>query len=206
MVSETVKNNSGINLFLLISIVVFVVALIAVVSFYLWRNNLIAQIKQQSDQLVLLQKQTEKTTINSLISLDDLLNTSNELLRKHVAISPLFLFLQANTITDVRFKNFNFSYGDQGKINVKMSGLAKDFNTISAQTEAFNKATKKGIVNPIYSDFSPQMDGTVSFNFSAELDSSLINYYNLKGGSDDDNNSNTMEPKQIETNNAPSSF
>jgi Tfp pilus assembly protein PilV len=207
IVTESGSKSSGINLLLLISVIVFVVSVLSMVGFYLWQKSLKSQIKTQSDQLVELQRQTEKNTINSLISLDDLLKTSDELLKKHVAISPLFQFLQSNTITDVRFKNFSFSYGELNKISVKMSGVAKDFNTIAAQTEAFNKAMKKGIVNPIFSDFSPQADGTVSFNFSADLDPALINYYSLKGGSDDNNSTTNSTPIDSgAVNSLPSNF
>ena len=206
-VSATKSQGPGVNIFLLMAFVVFAVALAATAWMYYWQSSLKTKIKNQSDQLVELQKQTDKRTIDSLISINDLLATSNTLLKRHVAVSPLFQFLQANTITDIRFKSFSFSYTSQSKIGVKMSGLAKDFGTVAAQAEAFNQDQTKGISNPIFSDFSPQADGSISFNFAADLNPDLISYFILKGGlTDTGNNTQATSTPATNSANQPSNF
>ena len=191
MTSEPTKSSSGINLFLLISIVIFIVSLLATAGVYFLKLNLNSQIGKSAADLVSKQKDVDSQLVSSLISLDNLLYVSNDLLSRHVAISPLFQFLQANTIVNLRFKDFNFSYGNEGKILVKMSGIAKDFNAIAAQSDAFSKAGNKSITNPIFSDFTPQSDGSVSFSFSAEINPSLISYSTQKNGTDQNSNDTT---------------
>lgn len=197
------NKENGVNFLLLVAVVVFISSVIATGLVYLWQSQLKNQIDAQATQLKTLRNETDQKTIDSLIQINDLLDTAKILLRKHIAVSPLFQFLQVNTITNVRFKSFAFSYTDDNKINVKMAGQAKDFATISAQAESFNQSEVKTISNPIFSDFAPQADGTITFNFSADIQPSTVNYYDLKNVTD---SSNEEEPVNNSVDSAPSSL
>ena len=175
MTIEASETGSGVNIFLLISIFIFIIAVIASAGVYLYQASLVQGLKDRVDRLAILQKD-DPTTLENIIAFDRQLNLADKLLSQHVAVSPIFAYLGENTAQDVRFKSLIFSYTDPSKVSLKMSGVAKNFNAIAGQSDAFKKSSYSGIINPIFSDFVPTPTGTVSFNLTADLDSDLVNY------------------------------
>ena len=174
MTTDTSRAGSGINIFLVISIFVFIVAIMGSAYVYIIHNVLVAGIKTKVAALkVELQ---EPTTLENIIKFDRQLNFTNKILNSHISVSPIFAYLQENTAENVRFKSLTFSYTDPTKVSVKMTGIAQDFNTIAGQADAFRRSNNSGIINPIFSDFVPTLTGAVSFNLTSDLDQSLINY------------------------------
>jgi hypothetical protein len=171
------NTGSGINIFLLISIFIFLVAVVASVGVYFWQSSLKVNLTAKVAELTKLQ-QEEPTTLDNLIAFDQRLNITDKLLQSHVAVSPVFDYLQENTAQDIRFKSLNFSYTDANNVTVKMSGVAKNFNAIAGQSDAFNpeRSRVSGILNPVFSDFAPTPTGEVNFSLTADLDPELTNY------------------------------
>jgi nitrate reductase NapE component len=176
---ESRSKGSGISLFLLLSILIFIVAVALVGGIFLWRKSLISQIEKDKAALVAAKESYEEDTINPLIRLNDRIEESKGLLSRHLAVSPVFLMLEKNILRNVRIKNMKFSYAGSDKIKVELSGTAASYDALSKQSDAFGSDTlRKFISQPVISDFSPTPDGSVSFNFNALVDSRLVSYKN----------------------------
>jgi hypothetical protein len=70
-----------------------------------------------------------------------------------------------------------FSYADSDNVKITLSGVAKNYDALSNQSDAFGSESL--ISQPVVSDFNLNPDGTVSFNFNALVSSKLIYYENL---------------------------
>ena len=127
---------------------------------------------------------SDSITIESLVELNSRINVAKDLLSKHIAVSPVFNFLQKGTLKSVRFKNFNFTSSGKdttgaNQVSVQMSGQAMDWETIASQADEFGKADwKKIITEPKISNLSLNLDGSVSFLFSAFVTPEFLVYGN----------------------------
>lgn len=174
---EARQSGSGISLFLLISIILFIVSIALAGGVYLWKDSLVKKIDQDKIDLSKVKSSYEEPTINALIRLDDRLKVSTDLLSKHVAVSPVFTLLEKNTLRNVRIKTFKFSSGTEGKIRVDLTGSAQSYEALSKQSDAFGaESLRQYISQPVISDFSPNADGSISFTFNAIVNADLISY------------------------------
>lgn len=192
---ENQKEGSGISLFFLLSIIVFIVSIALAAVVFLLQKSLILEIDKDKKELAAARDSYEESTINSLIRLDDRIEVSKSLLAKHLAVTPVFTLLEKNIIKNVQLKSMKFSYGGDSKINVTLAGVAKNYDALSKQSDAFGTEQLRGIVsNPVVSDFSLNQDSTVSFNFNALVSSDLVSYGNyLDSFLDTSGNVNNME-------------
>jgi len=182
-ITETSSSGSGVSLFLLISIILFIVAIAASGGVWVWQKQLNNNIEASKLSLEDTKKNYEEKTIKDLIRLDDRIEQTKILLAKHLAVTPVFTMLQKNIIQNVQLKSMKFSYGGNGKTKIELTGVAKNYDALSKQSDAFGSDNLKSYVSqPVVSDFLLNADGTVSFNFSALIDPSLISYSNSIGG------------------------
>lgn len=173
------SEGSGISLFLLLSIIIFIISVAMGGGVWLWKDSLNKQIIKDKEALAAAKASYEEGTINPLVRLDDRITVSNDLLKKHLAISPVFLLLEKNTLKNVRLKSFKFSYGAGDKIKLDLTGIAQSYEALSKQSDAFGAENLRQFISqPVVSDFSPTADGSIAFNFSALISSNLINYSN----------------------------
>ena len=176
---ESRPESSGISLFLLLSVIVFIVAVALAGGVWLWKNALTSQIEKDKVALVGARTSYEEGTINPLIRLDDRIEQSKILLANHLAITPVFTLLEKNVLRNVRLKSMNFSYTNDQKIKIELSGTASSYDALSKQSDALGSETLRQFISqPVISDFSPTADGSVSFNFNASVDPSLVSYSN----------------------------
>lgn len=173
------SQSSGMSFFLIVSIVLFLISLGLASYVFLERNLLVKKIT--ADQVTIEANKngltSDSNTIENLVSLNSRINVANILLSKHVAVSPIFNFLQQATLRSVRFKNFSFSSIEGGKIAVQMAGQARDWETVASQADEFGKVDyRKIITEPKISNLSLNADGSISFSFSAYITPEFIVY------------------------------
>ncbi len=177
-----IENNSpssGMSLFLLLSVIIFIVVIALAGGVWLWQSSLVKQIEKDKIDLIAAKASYEEDTINPLIRLDDRIEESKKLLANHLAISPVFTMLEKNVLRNIRLKNLKFSFTESDKIQIDLSGIATNYDALSKQSDAFGGETlRKFIYNPVVSDFNPTPDGSISFNFSALINTNLVSYKN----------------------------
>ena len=170
-------DGSGISLFLLLAIIVFIVSLALGGGVWLWQKSLISQIEKAKIDLVAAKDSYEEGTINPLIRFNDRLTEAQTLLNRHLAVSPIFILLEQNVLRNVRIKTMKFSYAGEGRTKLDLGGVAVDYDALLKQSDAFGaESLRQFISTPVISDFNPTPEGTVTFSFNALIDSDLISY------------------------------
>ncbi len=186
MTETTYRSSAGISLFLLLSIIIFLVTLGVSGYVYLEKQSLVKNIISEQDLIKQNKGSFDSDTIESIVTLDSRIVTANQILANHVAVSPIFNFLSQRTLKNVRFKNFNFtnnikSQSGSNGIGISMSGTAQSWETLASQADEFGKPDWRKIIHePKISSFSLNPDGSVSFIFSALIDPQFISYENIK--------------------------
>jgi hypothetical protein len=180
-ITQSRMEGSGISLFLLLSIILFIVTVATAGAVWLWKKSISNEIEKEKTVLVAARESfggdSGTKTIEDLIRLSNRMQLSKDLLSRHLAITPVFTLLEKNIIQNVQLKIMKFSYADSDNVKITLSGVAKNYDALSNQSDAFGSESL--ISQPVVSDFNLNPDGTVSFNFNALVSSKLIYYENL---------------------------
>lgn len=188
MIEERSVSSRPIGFFMIVSIFIFFVVLIATGGLYFYERFLKTSVEKMQKDLDLAQNRFEPSKIIQLQFLDKRLKASTEILSKHTAISPIFKALQDITMKSVSYSKFSYALDDtKGNVLVSMSGVATGYTTIALQADLFKK--NKYLIDPIFSNLSLNEKGNVIFDLNFSVDPNLINYQ--KKSETSDNNSNT---------------
>lgn len=184
MMQQDAKIGSSVSIFLVISIIIFLIS-IALGGWVYWQKSILIKDITVEQQIINENKDgllRDSVTVESIVELNSRIEVAKGLLNKHVTIYPIFNFLQQVTLKNVRFRNFSFSGSSkdslgQSRIGVEMSGQARDWKTIASQADEFGKAEYRSIIKePKISGLSLNQDGSVSFVFSAFISPDFISY------------------------------
>lgn len=184
------KTKSSISFFLLISIIIFLVSLGLSAYVFLEKNYLIQQIASQQNTIATNKSGliSDSNTVESIIDLNNRINIGKQLLDSHVAVSPIFAFLQQVTLQNVRFNSFTFSSASKDSngntvVGITLSGVAHDWESVASQADEFDMPDWKNIISgPKISNFGLNADGSVSFTFSANINPQFLSYANMANG------------------------
>lgn len=140
------------------------------------KNN----IEQGKKQLTINKNAFDPNTISQITRLNDRINAADSLLKKHKSVSTLFLVLSNATLKNVRFNDFNYTSVDD-KITLSMRGQALSYETVALQAKEFTNPNLKNVFkSPLFGDLTLDIQGNVSFSFTAGVDPLLVDYYKLK--------------------------
>ena len=153
---------------------IIVLAILAAGGIFLLKTYTESSIASKRDSLEKQRAAFEPATIEELLRLDKRLTASAGLLRGHVALSLLFDDLESRTMENVRFKSFTYEQGAGNKFAISMGGIAKSFNSVALQSDAFGKSNI--IKDPIFENLNIDQTGDVIFDFTAEVDPARISY------------------------------
>lgn len=180
------SQHHGMSLFLLISIIVFLISIGIAGYVYIQKSILVTKI--EANQKKIEENKTgvisDPTQVEDLVSLSSRISVAKKLLDKHVSISPIFNFLQQGTLKSVRFKNFTFTSGGKNEngvntVSIQLSGQARDWETVASQADEFGKPEwRKIITEPKISNLSLNADGSVSFTFTTRVTTGSLVYNN----------------------------
>lgn len=118
--------------------------------------------------------------VSDMVSLQAKIESAQELLGKHVAVSPIFKAIQETTVQKVHYKDFNYSLETNNElletmVVVKMNGVAPDYKTIALQADALAQNTF--IKDPIISDIkNDNVTNTVSFLLEFKVSLEDVSY------------------------------
>lgn len=176
---ESRSSGSGVSLFTLISTILFIAAIALSVGVWLWQNALIAQVKKGQVALETARNLYEEETINNLVRLDDRIKVTRGVLNNHIAVTPILTTLEESVLKNVRLKNLKFSYGGNNKIDLSITGAALNYDVLYKQADSFKSDNLSNVIlQPVFSNFTPNTDGTISFDLTAQINPSLISYNN----------------------------
>jgi hypothetical protein len=181
---ESSSAGSGISLFMLIAVIIFIITISLTAIVWLWQGSLVKKIDEARKTLStsIDAYKDQEATFNDLIRLSDRIQESKNLLAKHIAITPVFILLEKNIVQNVQLKNLKFSYVDDKNIKVDLTGTARNYDALSKQADYFGMPGLRDYISePAVSNFTLNSDGTVSFNFSTLVNFKLVSYENKMG-------------------------
>ncbi len=181
---------------MLLGVLIFVVS-IAAAGFSFFAKGYLAQSQEKYKiDLADNEKRFNLPLIEELRKANTKIDLAKQLLKNHVAVSEALGIISGLTAEKVRFTDFEFSAPDAtaslsaaaraataksgSTYKIKMKGLADSFNSIAFQSDVFGRSQKYGtnkvIRNPVLSDLSVAVDGSVQFNFATELVLADVSY------------------------------
>ena len=180
MVEEQVVRSRPTSFFTILSIFIFFTVVLASGGVYFYQISLTNQADQMAKDLSIAQNRFEPTLISKLQQLDKRLNSANQILTKHVAVSPVFDLLQKVTLKTIRYSKFSYTLGDtaSSKINITMTGQAIGYRSIALQSDVFTKYSQD-IIDPVFSNLSLDAKNNVVFNLDFSINPSFVNYKQL---------------------------
>ncbi len=175
-VGDVIKRDHKTDLFTMVSILVLVLVILASGALYVYQTYLI---KQKEALIISIEKSRssfDEAVIRDLESFDKKASAVQEILSKHKVLTPLFFSLEQITIPNVQYTSFNHEEGETDFI-VKIEGIAKDYKSISQQSDVFNSPKGSLFKNVVFSDLIKSDKGeTVKFQLEFSVDPSLLSY------------------------------
>jgi hypothetical protein len=169
-----VSRSSNIDLFSLIAIVLFILSLALAGGIFFWKSLIVKDIDVKKATLERARDAFEPDLIKKIIRLDSRIESGEKLLASHVSVTRLFDVLSTITLRGVRFRDFNFSYLAEDKIEVGMKGQAQSFAAVAIQSDFFNQ--QKYLKNTMVGDLALEPSGLISFSVRTTVDPSLVSY------------------------------
>lgn len=178
IVLERASSPRQVGLFTIVSIFLFFTMLLATGGLYFYDKILEKKIIQMQADLDLATKRFEPSKIAQLKSLDKRLYAANEILSKHISVSPIFEALEAITIKSIGYTKFSYALEDESKknprISIIMSGVSRGYAPIALQSDLF--ANNKNIIDPVFSNLKLDEKGNVLFDLNFSVDKDFVNY------------------------------
>ncbi|MFQ5661983.1 MAG: hypothetical protein ACE5F2_01895 [Candidatus Paceibacteria bacterium] len=165
---------SSIGIFFLFTLVVFIGAIALAIGVFLYQQFVLKSIEQKSASLARARAAFEPALIQEISRLDTRIDSAEDILDNHRAVSAFFDLLEASTLESVRFENLEYRTDEGGRTAISMEGRARNFSSVALQSDIFGQ--NKFIQEPIFSDLNLDKKGDVVFSFSAFIDPRLISY------------------------------
>lgn len=160
-----------VGIFTLVATIIFIITLLGAGGVLFFERYVQQQIAEAQASLERAEKAFEPSLIIELQELDTRLQTADELLTEHIAVSPIFRILENLTLKSVEYTTFQ--YDIEGQIgNIKLTGLARRYQTIAEQSLLFGQS--RFIEEHIFSDFTLNEEGRVTFNLSLTISPELL--------------------------------
>lgn len=169
------RSYHSFNLIGFLGTLLFIVTLLGAGGVFAYRLTLQRQIDQAGVNLAAVKDTLDLKQIASDEQLAARISMAKELVQKHVTISRIFNLLDSNTLHQVGWNELVFKTDPEtGMVSIIISGEADDFNSLSLQEDLLER-------DPIFEN--PHMEsikltpaGTLEFDFTADINQSLIGY------------------------------
>ena len=183
MIEERVVPVKTVSFLLIFSIFILFTILIASGGLYFYKIVVKKNLDQMDISLKTAKGRFESETITKLQTLDKRLQSSTEILSKHIAISPIFKALGEMTMKTIRFTKFDYTFGSDkdNKVLVKMGGIAVGYRDIALQADIFtqNDVYNKYMIDPVFSNLSLDNSGNVLFDLEFVVDPTFVGYKDM---------------------------
>ncbi|MHB0977850.1 MAG: hypothetical protein ACYC1K_00345 [Minisyncoccota bacterium] len=157
----------------LITMWIFILSILAALVAFGYGFYLNSSIKKMGGDLEAARANLEPETIREMARLDARIVGTEKLLANHAVLSPLFDFLESNTLKTVRFTQFTFKETSDG-LTVSMRGQARGYAALALQADIFNKS--KDLKSTNFSNLDLDERGNVVFVVDAVVSPNLVSY------------------------------
>lgn len=171
---ESAVRERPTGLFTILSTLVFFVSLLGAGGVFAYKTLLAREIETSRAALERAEKAFDPATIVELERLDKRIESSKRVLESHTVVSPLFALLEDSAIPQVRFSKMSFSFLNSDKIELRLSGEARNYSFVALQSDEFGKS--KFLKDVIFSNLNLDTFGNVVFDVDATVASDLVLY------------------------------
>ena len=173
-VQPTVRRpqSTGANLFLIISLIIGIGAVVAAGATFAYEKYLTYQLEQRAQELTVAQAQVDESRVEEFVRLRDRLSSGEQLLSNNIMLTRFFDTLEDVTLQNVRFTSMSITVAGDSTAKLDMEGTARNFNALAAQSNAF--AGERSIRRAIFSGITLNSARQVDFRLTADLDSRLL--------------------------------
>jgi hypothetical protein len=176
-VSQRERKSDNIGIIFMLTLIIFIGAIAIAISAFLYQQFLLQSIEKKKASLELAQGRFEPALIEKMSRLDIRMQSAENILSKHKAVSSFFQLLEENTLVSIQFENLSYKTDETtSRVSVSMKGTASNFNSVALQSDIFGK--NKFIQESIFSNLNLDNKGSVIFDFTAFIDPRLISYEN----------------------------
>lgn len=112
-------------------------------------------------------------TVGEITRLNNRILATESLLNRHTVLSPLFRYLEASTIRNVRFTDFRYESTNEG-IKIVLKGEARGYTALALQAEEFKKVDNFQSLS--FSDLRLDENGNVTFSLESVVNPVLLSY------------------------------
>ncbi|MFA6300800.1 MAG: hypothetical protein WC609_00425 [Candidatus Paceibacterota bacterium] len=179
IVKETAAVSRPVGFLLILSLFILFAVLIGTGGLYFYKTSLAKTVTTKEADLVLAKNRFEPKKITELQILGTRLTAANEILSKHITITPVFLALQELTMKTVRYTKFSYDLGTENgpQINIQLSGVAVGYRDLALQADLFaTRDIGKNLIDPVFSNLTLDNNGNVLFNLEFSVEPSFVNY------------------------------
>jgi hypothetical protein len=163
---------SGSNAVMALAVFLLIVSIVAAIGVFAYSEYLKSIAQQKNDALTAAQNSVNAAAVEDFVRFRDRFGVAESILDKHVEASNFFALLESLTLANVRFNSLKFDIKDDGTPTISMSGTAKSFNALAAQSSAFTG--EKRIKRAIFANIKVADTGIVTFSLTADLDPKLL--------------------------------
>lgn len=156
-----------------IGALIFTCSVLVAVGAYGYGYYLKSSIVEMAQALETGRAQLDPDAVSELISLNDRIVSTADLIGSHVILSPFFKFLEASTLKTVRFTYFDYKMRPES-LEVTMRGEAQNYTALAQQADVLNKSNYLSKI--IFSDLTLNERGNVIFSMRAIVDPRLLSY------------------------------
>lgn len=178
------RTTSNVNLFVLISTIIFILTLAVAAAFFFLNRHSVAVQAQQVEDLKKYQKDFSDSQVATWARLDARIKAGNYVIQHHLATSQLFALLQNITVKSVQLTKFEFAVKPDATGNLApvmtVSGVGRSFNAVSYQSDVFRE--QPAIKHPLFSGVRLDDSGRVLFSVDAGIDPAAVMYKTLFEG------------------------
>jgi len=222
MVASTGNHaHHSISIFLIISVILFIVSIAGAGFTFVWQKVLLNQQDQYKSDLAKDQNQFDTDLISTLTNANVKIDVAKSILNRHMDVSKIFGIISQLTIASVQWKNLSFSvpssdstgtYNNGGSnggsvgddITISMQGETDSYYSVAYQSDVFGKSSQLGsnavIVDPVLSGLSVNGSGKVDFSFTAKVSPSELAYMS---GSSSTNSGSSQIPASSTSSTSP---
>ena len=149
----------GLGSLLRLTLILFVLACVFTGVLFAYKAVLTKQLVDQRQILEDLRVRFEPTLITQLEHVANKMANAKSLLKGHIYITPIFNFMEKNTLPNVSFSSVN--YNADKKI-LTLSGEATSYTEVSAQVKVFRNQPE--VLNTTFSNTTLREEGSVVFS------------------------------------------
>lgn len=179
-----VDNNKSksFGFFLFFGLFIFFTTIVLYIGMYFYKQTFTKEIANKEASLTEAKDRFEPAKIVELKSLNKRLDAADEILNNHIAISPVFKLLEIITLKKVRYTQFDYNINSEKEnlVEIRLSGVAENYRTVALQADLLSRDERvnKYIIDPIFSNLTPDGKGNIVFDLKFTVDKALVNYKN----------------------------